>query len=135
MVVLSVVFSPTLVRGAGEPLSRAAVPISGPVEAGFQPGSGRLRAWPCSLVFGRRVAAFCRLHKHSRSSSFFGMWSRVLFPLAPALKSHYLGHLSSGQSRSSLSQMSSSGKDASHPDRQPFPLPPSCSSSEEGLDP
>lgn len=54
---------------------------------------------------------------------FFGIWSRVLFPLAPTLKSHYLGHLSSGRSRCSLSQMSSSGKEASHPDSQHFPLP------------
>lgn len=54
---------------------------------------------------------------------FFGIWFHVLFPLAPTLKSHYLGHLSSGQSRRSLSQISSSGKEASHPDSQHFLLP------------
>ena len=54
---------------------------------------------------------------------FFGIWSRVLLPLAPTLKSHYLGHHTTGQSRRSLSQISSSGKEASHPDSQHFPLP------------
>lgn len=53
----------------------------------------------------------------------FGIWSRALFPLAPELKSHYLGHLSSGRSLGSFSQKSSSGKDASPPDAPLFPLP------------
>lgn len=65
---------------------------------------------------------------------FFGIWSRVLFPLAPALKSHYLGHLSSGHIRGPLSQMSSSGKYAFH--SVPFPsfLRSGCPG-EEGFEP
>lgn len=71
--------------------------------------------WPCSLVVGRRVAVFCSFPNALFISCFFGIWSRVLFPLAPALKSHYLGHLSSRHIRGSLRQMSSSGRSASHP--------------------
>lgn len=52
----------------------------------------------------------------------FGIWSRVLFPLAPALKSHYLGHLSFGHICGSLSQISSSGRYAFHPVTSPSRL-------------
>lgn len=84
------------------------------MEAEFQPGPGWLQPWPCSPGVWERTCCFLQASQTLIIPCFFGFWSCVLFPLAPALKSHYLGHLSSGHICSSLSQMSSSGKDAFH---------------------
>lgn len=73
------------------PLPAAKVPIPKPMEAEFLPGSGWLQPWPCSPTFGRGVAAFYRLRKHSHYSLLFWHSVSCAVPISSGIKVSLLG--------------------------------------------
>lgn len=121
-------------RNRRTPVPPCLRPLSPPRDHGGQVPARLWVATTLALRLGERSHCFLQASQTLIIPCFFGIWSCVLFSLAPVLKSHYLGHLSSGHIRGSLSQMSSSGKDGFR--RVPsWIFLRSCCPSEEGFEP